>query len=304
MFFIMQEPSNNLPLVSIIIPVYNAEKYLFETISSVISQSFTSWQIIAVNDGSKDNSLRLLDGFKEELGGKLLIYSKLNTGVSDTRNIGISKAKTKYIAFLDADDQWLYDNLKIKIDFLETNPDYGFVFSDMNYVDANLNNPIPAEKGKDENILNDLLLWNGEVIPGPCSNLVVRSTCLENIRFKKNLSTIADQNLTVQLAYYFKGKRIPEFLWNYRVLPGSMSKSVRVMAGDSLNTYIDYWKSGYFRSKKFQLKCFSNMYLIVAGSYWKDADEKWKGVEYMFKSVFCYPPNFFKIFDKLKKIIQ
>lgn len=282
---------SHIAKIAIVVPVYNAAKYLHETIASVEAQTFSDWQLILVNDGSKDDSLAILREYEKKDPLKYQVITKANSGVSDTRNQGIDRAESEYIALLDADDQWLPDNLKLKIEFLESNPEYGFVFSDMFNVDAALQNPELAPVGKDQNILEDLLLWNGEVIPGPCSNLLIRKKCFDTgIRFKRNLSTIADQNLTVQLAFGFKGKRIPLPLWNYRILPGSMSKSVKVLERDANNTYLDYVKNDYFENKWKRQKAFAKMYWILAGSYWKDANDKWKASDYLLKSFFSYPP--------------
>lgn len=295
----MQENLRNNPEVSIVVPVYNAEKYIRATIDSVIAQSFQDWQLILVNDGSRDNTLTILREYESSFPEKIKCIDKKNSGVSDTRNLGIKQARGEYIALLDADDQWLTDNLKLKVEYLRKHKEVHFVFSDMFEVNENLENPVLALVGKDENILEDLLLWNGEVIPGPSSNLLIRKECFDSgIQFKKQLSSIADQNLTVQLAFAYKGKRIPFPLWNYRVLPGSMSKSIQVMERDCLNTYLDYWKSGYFHSNRFRLQCYSNMYLILAGSFWRHSNNKWKAFDYIFKALFCNPNVVFKMLDK------
>lgn len=90
--------------VSVIIPVYNVGKYIIKTIDSLISQSFKDFELILVNDGSKDNSIELAE---EKLNGSDLNYrviNKVNEGVSKARNVGIEESKGKYIYFLDADD--------------------------------------------------------------------------------------------------------------------------------------------------------------------------------------------------------
>ncbi len=275
--------------VSIIIPAYNAGRFIAETMDSVINQTYKDWELIIINDGSTDNTLNIIEAYSKK-EARISFVTKNNSGVSDTRNKGIDKAKGEFIAFLDADDVWLPENLQKKIEYLKKHPDVDFVFSNMLQADKNLQNQIPAPLGKDKTIFEDLLLWNGEVIPGPCSNLVVRKKCLDSgIRFDPALTTIADQNFTVQLAAKHKGKLIKEFLWVYRVLPGSMSKSLAVMEKDSLTTYNIYKQKNYFASGSFRRKCFANMYLIVGASWWKDGNEKMKGLSFLIRAFFTSP---------------
>lgn len=303
MFFTMPENSeHNLPpLVSVIIPVYNGEKFIATTLRSVIHQSYSNWEIIIINDGSTDNTLNIVSDLKDP---RIKIISQNNSGVSASRNAGIGSANGNYLAFLDADDFWHKNNLEKKISFLENNPDIDFVFSDMNNADENLNVTGPAPIGKDKNILEDLLLWNGEVIPGPSSNVVARKKCFDSgIRFDPRLTTIADQHFTVQMAFGFTGKRIPEVLWDYRILPGSMSRSLAVMEKDALQVYSIYAEKNYFRSPIFKRKCFSNMYLILAASFWKDGKNKKKGFKYIFKALLVSPfHTIMKLFRKIFRL--
>ena len=88
-------------MISVVIPVYNAEKYIRNAIRSVLEQTYTNFEIIAVNDGSTDRSLDILKQFDDS---RIRIISKENTGVSDTRNIAIQAAQGEYVCFLDADD--------------------------------------------------------------------------------------------------------------------------------------------------------------------------------------------------------
>ena len=91
------------PKISVILPVYNAEKYLAATLDSVLSGSFSDFEVVAVNDGSSDSSLAILNGYAE-CDSRIRIIDKHNTGVSDTRNVAIETAEGEYLAFLDADD--------------------------------------------------------------------------------------------------------------------------------------------------------------------------------------------------------
>lgn len=93
---------------SIIIPVYNKEKYVKKTIESVLNQSYTNYEIIIIDDGSNDSSAKILSSIESK---KLQLISKENTGVSDSRNIGIDLSTGDIICFLDADDCWDVEHL-------------------------------------------------------------------------------------------------------------------------------------------------------------------------------------------------
>lgn len=101
--------------ISVIIPVYNTEKYLRKCFDSVINQSYKNIEMVIINDGSKDNSEKIINEYKNKYPDIISYYSKGNTGVADTRNFGIEKAKGDYIMFLDSDDyidEALFKNLE------------------------------------------------------------------------------------------------------------------------------------------------------------------------------------------------
>lgn len=90
-------------LISVIVPVYNAEKYLERSLSSIINQTYKSLEIILVNDGSTDDSLKILKQF-QEIDGRIKIVNQINSGVGEARNAGLNIAQGEFISFVDADD--------------------------------------------------------------------------------------------------------------------------------------------------------------------------------------------------------
>lgn len=286
--------------VSVIIPAYNAEKYIEETLESVFKQSYQDFEVILINDGSTDNTAKIVQNIAER-DNRVKLISKPNSGVSDTRNVGISASKGSYIAFLDADDYMLENNLELKVKALKEAAD--FVFSDMWNADENLNIIDVAPRGKDSNILEDILSWNGECIPGPCSNLIIKRKCIENykLRFHKDLSNLADQHFSILLAKNFKGKRIRKALWKYRILKGSMSRSLEVLEKDSKKALEIYSSEKLYKNFWFELKCYSKTYIMLAGSWWKDGGNIARGLYFIAKSIYFYPPSIWTIGKKLAK---
>lgn len=129
---------NEEELVSIIVPVYDSEKFLTKTIDTVLSQSYNNWELIFVNDCSKDNGNKIIEEhMKNEKRIKLINLEK-NSGAAVARNKGIEYSKGRYIAFLDADDLWKKDKLRKQLDFMSNN-NYEFTFSDYEFADENGN---------------------------------------------------------------------------------------------------------------------------------------------------------------------
>lgn len=93
-----------IPVLSIIVPIYNIEDYLEECLESICNQTYDAYEVILVNDGSTDNSQKIVDSFIEKYPQKCRGYSKENGGLSDARNYGMKKAKGTYIGFVDGDD--------------------------------------------------------------------------------------------------------------------------------------------------------------------------------------------------------
>ena len=109
-------------MFSIIIPLYNKEKFLFETLRSVELQTYKDFEVIIVDDSSTDNSFNIAKTFEKDKRFK--VYTKLNGGVSDARNFGIEKAVGQYICFLDADDIWDSSYLQEVYRLIKKYPDY------------------------------------------------------------------------------------------------------------------------------------------------------------------------------------
>lgn len=178
-------------LVSIIVPVYNAEKYLNRCLNTLLSQTYTDIEILIIDDGSNDNSLEIL---KEYSDNRIKVYAKENTGVSSARNIGIEKSNGEYILFVDADDYVNEDMVKELIK--EVDDLYSLIFCDNYEI---------WEKGIDRRSLFEMETGEidrsvvlREVASGRaglvCSKLVSKRVIHENnIRFNENIKISEDQ---------------------------------------------------------------------------------------------------------------
>lgn len=125
-------------LVSIIVPVYNSEKFINDTIQTVKEQMYKNWELLLVNDCSTDNSENIIKKYVKEDNRIKLINLEKNSGAAIARNTGIESAKGKYIAFLDADDLWKNEKLEKQIKFMEEN-NYDFTFTGYEFADESGN---------------------------------------------------------------------------------------------------------------------------------------------------------------------
>lgn len=115
-------------LVSIITPAYNGEKYIAETIESVLAQTYQHWEMLIVNDYSTDNTIQIVQSYAAKDKRIKLLNLNQNSGVVVARNTAIQNAKGRYIAFLDSDDLWKKEKLKKQLEFMQQNG-YAFMFT-------------------------------------------------------------------------------------------------------------------------------------------------------------------------------
>lgn len=214
-------------MISVIIPCYNAQNFIGETIRSVVNQSYQDFEIIIVNDGSVDNSeleiLKISDY-------RISYLKKNNTGVSDTRNQGLTLARGEFVLFLDADDVLSKDFLEKRLEKLKFNPEA--IFSSGKVVKLNeVGQTLPGFfRGTSDNIYHDILLYNPQIITCP-SNYLIRKDVLDKnqLNFNPTLSSTADRYFLIQLANFGKGAYVDEGgeLY-YRVSETSMSHQLTV----------------------------------------------------------------------------
>lgn len=125
-------------LVSIIVPVYNVEKYIVETMDSVRKQTYSAWELLLVDDGGKDESVAVIENYVKRTGDNRirLIHQPTNMGAAKARNRGLAEAKGRYIAYLDADDLWVPEKLEKEINFMQEKA-AAFAFTGYEFADEN-----------------------------------------------------------------------------------------------------------------------------------------------------------------------
>lgn len=203
--------------VSTIIPTYNRAHFILEALDSVLAQSWPVDEIIIIDDGSTDETATVLRPF----ASRIKYIWQPNCGPGAARNHGIREARGEFIAFLDSDDIWVNDKMKIQMDFFNEHPHLDFIFGDMANFSMNDNNDSPEIKNQDihkyftdhatniERILDCLIIEN--VIPTP--TVVFRKVCIDQIGF-------FDENLTIaeDLDFWFKAAQKCRFGFINKVL--------------------------------------------------------------------------------------
>lgn len=288
------------PLVSVIVPAHNASKYIVETIESVLSQSFADLELIVVDDGSTDNQFDLIFPFCVRDVRVRYIYQK-NGGVSASRNSGFTHSSGKYIAFLDADDVWLPNNLSSKLDKFQQG-NFGLVHSDGYLMDEHSELKPGLMSGNEGYLLKEMLEWKRTQIPGPSSILVKREVLCSAGLFDSGLSTSADHDFFLRVASNYAIGRVDYPTWKYRLHKNNMHKNIRLMEKDVLYVYKKASANNLFKNDKwFEKKCYATMYLILAASWAGDGGNKLRGIYFGALALTEHPHSLVDIYKRILK---
>lgn len=214
-----------MPVISVIIPAYNAERTILETIHSIQKQTFSDFELIVVNDGSTDQTLKVLSIIQEP---RLKIFSYKNGGLPAARNRGIRKATGEFITFIDADDLWTPDKLELQLDALQQHPEAGVAYSWTAFIDENSNLLYVREpKVVEGNVYPQLLLHN---FISSGSNILVRRQFIERVgEFDPSLRSAEDWDYYLRLAAQCPFVLVPKYQILYRRSSSSMTSKVDVM---------------------------------------------------------------------------
>ena len=215
-------------LVSVVIPAYNAARYLPEAVGSVVAQTHRDLEIIVVDDGSTDGSRELLAARATD--PRLRYHYQENRGLPAARNAGIGLARGDFIAFLDADDVWLPGKLEKQLALLRADPRAAAAYCGFGLIDE-AGTPLenrwrPGGRGDD---LFTRLLY-GNVIAGSGSAVVVRASCFADVgRFDERLQACEDHDMWRRIAARHAFVKVEEELVRIRVHAASMQRNAARM---------------------------------------------------------------------------
>lgn len=220
-------------LVSVITPVYNCERYLDDTVRSVLAQTYQHWELLLIIDvKNSDHSLEKALAWGQQDSRIKILQSPENLGVANNRNIGIKSANGDLIAFLDADDLWLPQKLERQIDFMvKKNADFCSHTYQQIQEDGSL---LPIIRRCRENATREDLLKSNDI---GCLTVMIKSSLIKQFSFKSNQ---AHEDYVLWLEILEKTSiayGLDEVLGYYRVLPQSRSADKKKAALDRWHIY-------------------------------------------------------------------
>jgi len=216
------------PLVSVIIPLYNAERYIAETLDSVVQQSYSHFEVIVVDNGSTDSSCSIVERYVYLDPRVTMLSLDTNSGgPAKPRNIGLDNAKGEFICFLDADDVWLADKLESQVGVAENGKN--FLCSQADYVDAQsqgVKGPGVFQKlFASRRLTVNALSWQNPVIT---SSVMLKRDLIENSRFDEDPLLAGAEDCVLWMSLLAKKQCVSylsqDALLLYRILDNSTSR--------------------------------------------------------------------------------
>ena len=214
-----------MPSISVIIPAYNADRTILETIESVQNQTFTDFEIIVINDGSTDRTLEVLQSVSDD---RLKIFTYENSGASTARNRGFDCAAGEYLTFIDADDLWAPDKLELQLAALREHPEAGVAYSWTIFMQEEKDGSRSLHAGEpvlhQGDVHAELLICNF-IASG--SNILMRKQLIDQVGlFDTNLARTEDWDYYLRLAANSSFIVVPKLQIYYRRSSNSKSSNV------------------------------------------------------------------------------
>lgn len=271
----------NRPIASIIIPAYNAERWILSTLRSALEQTISDIEVILIDDGSTDATTQVASGCNDP---RLKIITQKNQGVSSARNTGIEHAKGTYLRFLDADDLMLPNDLERKIAVLNERK-VDWVFSDA--LICNENSEMTGERliATDGDVVRTILLGLDVAVPTAASNLLAHRRCFDaGVGFDTELSNAADQDIALTLARSFSYAHVQEGLFLYRIHSTSMSRNLLLYQEDHLRLLNKARRIDPSAGSAFWNVVMANAYWAIGGSWWVNGNNRTKAIPWILRA--------------------
>lgn len=231
-----------MPKVDVIIPAYNAARYLPTAIESVMAQTFEDWQIVVVDDGSTDNTAEVVAPFLERLGPKIKYIKQPNAGVSAARNTAIRNSSSELLAMLDADDVWVSNRLSESLGCFEGRPQVGLSYGFNTTIDLEgriINTYDQRQENAEGRIAPYLYMRRVDL---PCCTVTLRRKCIDEVgMFDETLRITEDRDLWLRIALRYEVALVPKVIAHYRTSPDSLTTNSERM----LNAQVQFIEKHY-----------------------------------------------------------
>lgn len=270
--------------VGVVVPAYNAGRFLADTLRSVMAQTRPADRVVVVDDGSSDDTAAVAAQFPD-----VILVRQTNSGVAAARNRGAREVATDWVAFLDADDLWRPEKLQSQLEAARESGAES-IFCDLDLIDAD-GKPIASPPPPPVSFRIEDLLLHAETIPqGTSSTLLVRRTLFEAAGgYDGGLATMADWDLLIRLRERGSFVFVPRALVSYRRYAGSMSRSVAMLERESIlvldkafsSRTGSAWKALERRSRAWND-------LVLSGSYFGAGDVR-RALTFALRAVFRDP---------------
>jgi len=245
------------PTISVIMPIFNAETYLSLALESILDQSFCDFELILINDGSTDNSLNIIRKFQQNDSRIILINNDVNRGLIPSLNLGLRKAKGKYIARMDADDICTLDRFEFQVDYLNNHPEIFLVAGSFYIIDENGNILRKKQKEYTNEQIKSKLLKSG-IIHHP--TVMFRND--SSVYYRDKLTHGEDRDLW--LRFISEGKRMymsTKIVLYYRIHEKSISSSTALTQRAYIKKVLE-WHSQRVKTGKDSYEFFDPKTLI------------------------------------------
>ena len=205
-----------MPTVSVVIPAYNVERLIRQTLDSVLAQTYRDFEVVVVDDGSKDATAEVVSGY----GEPVRCIRQANAGPSAARNRGLREARGEFVAFLDADDLWLPEKLAAQMPLFDAEGRVGLVYCRFERMDMD-GRPLPTTPWLTPTGRVYYQLLERSYVPA--STPVVRKACFERAGcFPEDMSWAEDWHLWIRIARHYEYAVADEVLVCHREMPGGL----------------------------------------------------------------------------------
>jgi glycosyltransferase involved in cell wall biosynthesis len=219
--------SSTLPLVSVVIPAYNAERYLRRTLESALAQTYSPFEVIVVDDGSTDQTPQIVRSFCEQ-DRRVVLLQKENGGVATARNLGIQHSHGELIAPLDSDDVWYPEKLAEQVKLMQQcDESVGLVYCWSRIID-DADRPIVDITHRYEGDVVNELMFSNFLGNGSCA--LIRRSCFDVVGWYNGATTPCEEwDMYLRIAERYHVRLVPKILVGYREVLTSLSANYRRM---------------------------------------------------------------------------